>query len=223
MKRTRGATALLRAAALSGTAALALATAACGGGSPASYPAAGRGAATPSTSGPSTGTSASPANPNLPEVNPNGDIPDNQQYVAYTTPAKTYTVKVPEGWARSTGPTTATFTDKLNSIHVEVSQRPTAPTPASIRSEVAALGAKAGHFAAGPVQTVSRKAGSAVVASYRADAAPDAVTGKVVNDDVERYEFWKNGTLVTLTLSGPHGADNVDPWRIVTDSFRWTA
>jgi hypothetical protein len=62
-----------------------------------------------------------------------------------------------------------------------------------------------------------------VVAFYRADAAADPVTGKVVNDDIERYQFWKNGTLVTLTLSGPHGADNVDPWRIVTDSFRWTA
>ncbi|MDT7564604.1 MAG: hypothetical protein QOG76_3228, partial [Pseudonocardiales bacterium] len=25
-----------------------------------------------------------------------------------------------------------------------------------------------------------------------------------------------------LTLSGPKGADNVDPWRKVTDSLRWT-
>jgi hypothetical protein len=24
-----------------------------------------------------------------------------------------------------------------------------------------------------------------------------------------------------VTLSGPAGADNVDPWRTVTDSFRW--
>jgi hypothetical protein len=26
---------------------------------------------------------------------------------------------------------------------------------------------------------------------------------------------------VTLTLSGPKDADNVDPWRLVTDSLRW--
>jgi hypothetical protein len=26
---------------------------------------------------------------------------------------------------------------------------------------------------------------------------------------------------VTLTLSAPVGSDNVDPWRTVTDSFRW--
>ena len=31
------------------------------------------------------------------------------------------------------------------------------------------------------------------------------------------------GKDVVLTLSGPKGADNVDPWRIVTDSLRWTA
>ena len=53
------------------------------------------------------------------------------------------------------------------------------------------------------------------------DAPADPVTGKVVHDAVERYEFWRAGTEAILTLSGPVGADNVDPWRIVTDSFRW--
>ena len=57
--------------------------------------------------------------------------------------------------------------------------------------------------------------------TYRADADPDPVTGKVVHDDVERYEFWKAGKTVILALSGPQGADNVDPWRIVTDSLAW--
>jgi hypothetical protein len=194
----------MRAAVAIGATALVLATAACGGGS--GY----------SSGTPSSGTSSPAASP---EVNPQGDIPDNQQYVAYSAPG--YTVKVPEGWARTTGPATATFSDKLNSIRVDVSRRPSAPTTASIRAEVATLGKTAGHFVAGPANSVTRKGGSGVMASYRADAAADPVTGKVVNDDIQRYEFWKNGTLVTLTLAGPHGADNVDPWRIVTDSFAW--
>jgi hypothetical protein len=42
-----------------------------------------------------------------------------------------------------------------------------------------------------------------------------------VRQDVQRYTFWKNGNQVVLTLSGAVGADNVDPWHIVTDSFRW--
>ena len=40
-------------------------------------------------------------------------------------------------------------------------------------------------------------------------------------NDVERYEFRHGADTVVLILSGPKGADNVDPWRIVTDSLRW--
>jgi hypothetical protein len=68
---------------------------------------------------------------------------------------------------------------------------------------------------------VTRKAGPAVLVTYQADSPPDPVTGKVVRDDVERYEFWRNGTEVALTLAGSAGSDNVDPWKIVTDSFAW--
>jgi len=53
-------------------------------------------------------------------------------------------------------------------------------------------------------------------------APPDPVTGKTVTDSVERYVFTHGGRTAVLTLSGPRGADNVDPWRIVTDSLRWT-
>ena len=68
---------------------------------------------------------------------------------------------------------------------------------------------------------MKRPAGSAYRAVYRVDGQPDPVTGKTVNNDVEQYTFWRNGTQVDLRLSGPHGADNVDPWKIITDSFRW--
>jgi len=47
------------------------------------------------------------------------------------------------------------------------------------------------------------------------------VTGKVVRDAFERYTFYRAGKRVDLTLSGPTNADNVDPWRIVSDSLRW--
>ena len=39
---------------------------------------------------------------------------------------------------------------------------------------------------------------------------------------VKRFELWRDGKTVVLTVSGPVGADNVDPWRIVTDSFTWS-
>ena len=48
------------------------------------------------------------------------------------------------------------------------------------------------------------------------------MTGKGGTDAVERYVFFHKGRDVILTLSGPKGADNVDPWKLVTDSVRWT-
>jgi hypothetical protein len=204
-----------------------LVAAGCSGGSSRS---AGTAASPSGTAASPSGTaSASPAPPaasspaaGAPEVNPQGDIPDNQQYVAYSPPDRSYTVRVPEGWSR-TGTSPVTFTDKLNSIRLETAARPSRPAPAAVQSELAAIKATAGHFSGGTVKTVTRPSGPVLVALYRADAPADPVTGKVRNDDIERYEFWKAGRLVILTLAGPHGADNVDPWRIVTDSFRWTS
>jgi len=179
-----------------------------------------RTAPTSSTSQPKPTTS--PANPSSPEVNPSGDIPDTQAFVTYTDGSGSFSLKVPEGWARSEAAGVVSFTDKLNTIRIESTPAPSAPTvDSATRTEVPAIQAAATNFENPKVATVDRKAGPAVLVTYRADAPPDAVTAKVVHDEVERYEFWRNGTEVVLTLSGPMGADNVDPWRIVTDSFAW--
>ena len=73
----------------------------------------------------------------------------------------------------------------------------------------------------GPVETLTLPAGSVVHGTYTADSTPDPVTGKVTKDDVELYVYWRDGTEVLLTLSGPHGADDVDAWRTVSRSFTW--
>ena len=170
----------------------------------------------------STTTSKGAVDPNGPEVNAAGDIPDNQVFVDYRPPTGGYSVTVPEGWSRQDDGGAVTFTDKLNRIRVETVGAPSAPTVASVtQTDLPPIRAAAQRFEAGTVKTVTRRAGLAVLATSRADAPPDPVTGKVVHDDVERYVFWKDGKAVVLTLSGPMGADNVDPWRIVTDSFTW--
>jgi hypothetical protein len=158
-----------------------------------------------------------------PESNPPGDIPDNTAFVTYTPPRRTYAVKVPEGWARTVRGEQVTFTDKYNSVNVTLVHAATRPTVTSARSaEVPAIAAATNCFTLRDVTTVTRAgAGTAVLVRYRADAAPDPVTGKSVRDDVERYEFWRSGTEAVLTLSGAQGADNVDPWKTVSDSFRW--
>ena len=135
------------------------------------------------------------------EVSPAGDIPDNQVYVRFAVPGAGYSVRVPEGWSRISRGGAVVFTDKLNAIRLET-------------------GAPAHH--AGKAGVVHRQAGTARKLTYLAKAPPDPVTGKTVMDAVERYVFTHGGRTAVLTLSGPRGADNVDPWRIVTDSLRWT-
>jgi len=146
-----------------------------------------------------------------------GDIPDNQVFVAYMSPAGGFSVKVPEGWARTEAGGAVIFTDKFNSIRVETVAAAKAPTAQSVeRDELPALG-----VASGKVSTVARSAGEVLLVTYHADGPSDPVTAKVPRLAVERYEFWRDGRTVLLTLSGAVGADNVDPWRTVSDSFRW--
>jgi len=220
-----------------GVAALALTLAACGGSSPTSASkstvpgsTAPSGAADPnarttsSASKSTTPGSTAPsgaADPNAPEVVTPGDIPDNQAFVPYTPPAASYSIKVPEGWARSTRKGTVTFTDKYNSIEVRSEASTGAPTIASVKSSGLADVSGDPAFKLGRVADITRSAGPGVLATYAIGSAPNSVTGKKALLAVERYEFGHNSTTVVLTLSGAKGADNVDPWRIVSDSLTW--
>ena len=176
-------------------------------------------ARTPTTQPPSS--SATKVDPNAPEVVAPGDIPDTQVFVPYTT--ADYTVTVPEGWSQSiTGPTTI-YSDHYNTIRIETARNAAAPTVATVQSaEVPTLQRDVPNFELAKVTSLNRTAGAAVLVTYRAGSTPDPVTNKRVALDVERYEFWRNGTLVTLILSGARGSDNVDPWKTVTNSFAWT-
>jgi hypothetical protein len=170
-----------------------------------------------------SGSSSAPPNPNAKESSPPGDIPDNQAYVAYSPPGADYSVKVPEGWARTRAAGAVTFTDKLNAITMQERAAAGAPSVAAARrSELASLRRGVKGFRPGSVSVVRRTSGPAVRITYLAAGRPDPVTGKTHVDAVERYLFGHKGKRVTLTLSGPKGADNVDPWRLVTDSLRWS-
>jgi hypothetical protein len=214
-----------RALAAAGVAALAIGVAGCGSSSSGSAPpsAAATSAPTTVTTPPGAATTAPAVNPNAPEVSPSGDIPDNQAYVRYAPPGAGYSVKVPEGWARTTAGGAVTFTDKLNAIRLESRPATSAPSVASVRAgDLATLARTVPGYRPGDVTTVTRSAGTAVRITYLADSPKDAVTGKSHTDAVERYIFFHNGRAAVLTLSGPQGADNVDPWMIVTDSVTWT-
>ncbi|MFE1923347.1 hypothetical protein ACFW91_12345 [Streptomyces asoensis] len=206
-----------RAYAVVGLALVAAVTAGCSGTGSGS-------GSTTSPAGSSSGGGGGQNNAAPTESNPPGDIPDNQAFVAYRPSGGSFTgftVKVPEGWARTGQGGTTVFTDKLNTVKITAVSA-AAPTTGSVTSKVIPqLRSQVPKFAAPKVSEVTRHAGRVVLLTYQGDSAKDPVTGKVVRDAFERYAFYRAGHEVDLTLSGPVNADNVDPWRIVSDSFAW--
>ncbi len=183
----------------------------------------------PATTGSSTGGSGSTSTeasattelPLQPEVNPPGDIPDNQVFITYK-PLAAFTVKVPEGWARTENGSTASFTDKLNTIVLTWSNATAAPTEADIKAtDIPALQKSEKAFELVSVATKKLPAGDAVLVTYRENSEPNSVTGKQYRLDVLRFTLFNAGLRLDITLLSPVGADNVDPWNIVTKSVTW--
>jgi hypothetical protein len=178
---------------------------------------AGQESAGTSTPAPSAGTSQQ-----VTETNPPGDIPDNQAFVVYTAADGSYSIKYPEGWARTESGADINFTDKYNSLTLSPHNGFYQPTESYARTvELPQIASSTAGFSAGKVGTVQRPAGSVVLITYQADSAPNAVTGKSVRQDVARYEYSRDGRGVVVTLAAPVGSDNVDAWRTITDSFTW--
>ncbi len=174
-----------------------------------------------STSG--AGESAAPTEAPVPlESSPPGDIPDTIAFVPYASKPGGFKVSTPEGWARTSAADAVTFTDKLNTVEMGWAPATSAPSVASAKStDVPALASGTRAFTLKSVTGVTLPAGPAVLISYQANSDPNPVTGKQYRLDVLRYELFHAGKNVTMTLLSPVGADNVDPWRIVTQSLRW--
>lgn len=177
-------------------------------------------------SGPDSQPAASPttagADQHTAEYNPPGDIPDNQVFVTFTATDQSFTVKYPEGWTRSDTGSTVVFGDPFTSITIAVHEGFYQLTEDYARSvEVPQIATQTNGFTPGQVSTVQRPAGTVVLITYQQDSPASPVTGKSIRQDVERYEYSREGHGVALTLAAPAGSDTTDAWRIVTDSFTW--
>ena len=144
-----------------------------------------------------------------------GDIPDNQVFLVYRSPAR-WSIKYPEGWAQSGGPNAAVFQDKNNIARVVI-QPGQRPTVAKVRSDPALKGAQ---ITSGPsAVTIGSQRSIRVV--YTTESPPSAVTGKRVTLTADRYYVAHAGKVATIDLGTPIGVDNVDAYRLMIQSFRW--
>jgi hypothetical protein len=181
----------------------------------------GTGGSPPASHGPTE--SPVPAESPVPvESNPPGDIPDSTQFVPYRSAAGGFEIRAPEGWSRRTSSSGVTFTSKLNSISVSWRQTSTQPTPDAVkRSEVPELQGTFRAFQLGSVKKVTLPGGDAIQVDLHANSEPNGVTGKQYRLDVLRFDFFRNGMEASLDLSSPVGSDNVDAWKLISESFRW--
>src|SRR5262245_4490619 len=155
------------------------------------------------------------------EKNPPGDIPDSQVFIDYSSP-QGFTLKVPEGWARSDLADGASFVDKLDGVVVLVSKADSAPTVESVKATYVQEFEKAERAVKiASVKQVKLPAGAAIRIVYTSNSEPNQVTNKQVRLENERYLYFKNGKLATLEVYEPRRADNADQWQLMSRSFRW--
>jgi hypothetical protein len=178
------------------------------------------GSAAPPTTATTGATTTSGAGALQAEANATaaGDIPDNQVFLTFRDPNAGYSMKYPEGWAQQGSGDAVTFRDKNNVVRAIVSSG-AAWTKSSVTADVQGLkGAQVPH----PPAAITLSGRLAFKVVYRTVSAPNPVTGKRVTLTVDRYYVSARGRRAVLDLGCPVGVDNVDAFRLISESFRWS-
>jgi len=212
-----------RGALIFAAAALAAAAVGCGGTSSSPTTTAAAPPATTTRSTPSATTAAAGSTSPSPlqaeaTAAATGDIPDNQVFLRFTNKAAGYSMKYPEGWAQQGSGSTATLRDKNNIIRIVV-------TPGGLVSVAEARKGVSGVRGAkisSPPQGITIGGKPAVKIVYMTESAPNPVTGKRLTLAVDRYYLWHGGKRAIVDLGTPQGVDNVDAYRLMIESFRWS-
>ncbi len=179
------------------------------------------GSASPSSNGASTAGEASPS-PLSAEARSKatGDIPDSQVFLSFTNQSAGYSMRYPEGWARRGSGADVTFQDKDNIVHVVVSRGP-APTGAAVLATLARERQSLPSLAYGAPSSATIRGAAVVKVSYSTLSPPNPVTGKRVQLLVDRYVYAHAGKVATVDLGTAKGVDNVDAYKMMSQSFRW--
>jgi hypothetical protein len=149
-----------------------------------------------------------------------GDIPDNQVFLTLSDKALGFSMKYPEGWAQQAKGNALTIQDKNNIVRIAISTA-AAPTVATVTSEMTALKQKEPSLKPGSPSAITVSGHPAIKVTYTTTSAPNPVTGKSVTLMVDRYYFWQASKVAVMDLVTPQGVDNVDAYRLMSESFAW--
>ncbi len=150
---------------------------------------------------------------------PGGDIPDSAVYLRYTSGG--FSVEYVEGWLQTAAAHGVTFSDKDSSVGVDLRPRLGGDLSAYVqRIDLSRLAHTPGFRREGLTRD-SIGGYHALRLTYRGQSAPDAVTGKTVALQVDRYYVQGRHALAVITLATPLGVDNADGFRRIAHSFRF--
>ena len=133
---------------------------------------------------------------------------------------------MPEGWSQRAAPpeysSDVTFVHNYDGVSVHTASVTAAPTAASVQAnEVKQIQNHVHAVTVSKVSEVNLPAGKAVLIRYTSNSDPNAVTNTQVRLENLTYIFYRNGKEAMLTMWAPLGADNVDQWNRIANSFRW--
>lgn len=150
---------------------------------------------------------------------PGGDIPDSAVYLRYS--GRGFAIEYVEGWLQTTVTRGVIFGDKDSAVAVELRPPLRGNLTAYVQGTDMPRLAHAPGFRKEGLTHDSIGSYRALHLTYRGQSTPDAVTGKAVSVQIDRYYVQGPRTLAVLTLSTPLGVDNVDGFRRIAHSFRF--
>lgn len=191
---------------------------------------------TPSPSNPSTTSTATPAaspQPTQPIATPptepteptgsttGGDIPDNAIFLPYQDSAFGFSIEYVEGWQVTPDQDGVLIRDKDSSETVQIVTGVTDVGAYISSTDLPQLQTLLG-FQLDTQDTVTVGGHQLNHLVYHAPSPPDPVTDKQVPSTIDRYYVPGTTGLAIVTLSTPDGVDNVDAFRQMIRSFRWS-
>jgi hypothetical protein len=150
-----------------------------------------------------------------------GDIPDNAVFLRYSDATNGFSIKYVEGWQVAPQPGGVLISDKDSSETVMVLPGVTDIATYISGTDLPALQATASFSLQAQDQvTVGSQQLNHLL--YSSLAPPDPVTGKQVPSTVDRYYVPGANGIAIVSLSTPNGVDNVDAFREMITSFKWS-
>ena len=150
-----------------------------------------------------------------------GDVPDNAVFLTHRDMTLGFSIDYVEGWQVRQAPDGVVIKDKDSSEIVSLIATPPDLAGYASSTDLPRLQDQTGFKLIGQ-DTVKVGAQKLIHLRYHLPTPPDPVTGKRVPSTVDRYYVPGSAGVAVVSLSTPDGVDNVDAFRQMIESFKWS-